>query len=218
MIAASHPARAGDVTAVGHPARARRRRFAAAWTVTFLGAAVVAGCGAPSSERQGIELIPLGSPTATAAVPSSGGWASAGPTSSWGPSTRGLVTRVVDGDTVDVEGLGRVRVLGIDTPERGECGFESATAALSVLVLGREVLAVPGERSDADRYGRKLRYLDVVGASGRALDAGLRLIEDGWAIARYDSLDGYPKHDRQDQYRAADATSEDRGCYPDNGP
>lgn len=28
-----------------------------------------------------------------------------------------LVTRVVDGDTADLEGLGRVRLIGIDTPE-----------------------------------------------------------------------------------------------------
>jgi len=29
----------------------------------------------------------------------------------------GTVTHVVDGDTVDVEGVGRIRVIGIDTPE-----------------------------------------------------------------------------------------------------
>ena len=29
----------------------------------------------------------------------------------------GIVTNVVDGDTVDVEGVGRIRVIGIDTPE-----------------------------------------------------------------------------------------------------
>ncbi len=29
-----------------------------------------------------------------------------------------MVDKVVDGDTVDVRGVGRIRVIGIDTPER----------------------------------------------------------------------------------------------------
>ncbi len=47
------------------------------------------------------------------------------------------------------------------------------------------------------------------------VDAGFELIEDGWAIARYDSRDGYGRHPREEQYIAADAESEDLGCYPD---
>lgn len=125
----------------------------------------------------------------------------------------GIVTNVVDGDTVDVEGVGRIRVIGIDTPERGACGFESATQAMSVLVLGRAVALVPAASEDVDRYGRLLRYLDV-----GSEDAGLSLIEDGWAIARYDSRDGYGRHPREDAYVRADADSEDRGCYPDDEP
>jgi endonuclease YncB( thermonuclease family) len=109
--------------------------------------------------------------------------------------------------------VGRIRVVGIDTPERGECGFENATAALSALVLGERVTLVPGAVDDADRYGRLLRYVDL----GR-VDAGLSLIEDGWAIARYDSRDGYGRHPREDAYVAADAASPDLGCYPDAEP
>ena len=125
----------------------------------------------------------------------------------------GIVTNVVDGDTVDVKGVGRIRVIGIDTPERGACGYESATQAMSVLVLGRPVSLVPGATEDADRYGRLLRYVDV-GSS----DAGLSLIEDGWAIARYDSRDGYGGHPSQDAYVSADADTRDLGCYPDDEP
>jgi endonuclease YncB( thermonuclease family) len=124
---------------------------------------------------------------------------------------RGRVTNVVDGDTVDVEGVGRVRVIGIDTPERGSCGYESATLAMVALVQGREVVAVAGAVDDADRYGRRLRYLDVDGR-----DAGLSLIESGWAIARYDSRDGYGRHPREDVYVVADQASRDLGCYPDD--
>jgi micrococcal nuclease len=125
-----------------------------------------------------------------------------------GAQERGTVTRVIDGDTVDVAGVGRIRIVGIDTPERGRCGYESATAATSVLALERVVTLTPGAADDTDRYGRLLRYVDT--ADG---DVGLRLIEDGWAIARYDSRDGYGRHDRESQYVAADAASPDRGCY-----
>ena len=135
----------------------------------------------------------------------------------------GRVTNVVDGDTIDVEGVGRIRVIGIDTPERGACGYDSATAAMSALVLGRDVLLTPGATDDADRYDRLLRYVDVGGGGpGRTdaglTDAGLTLIEDGWAIARYDSRDGYGPHTREAQYVAADADSKDLGCYPDDEP
>jgi endonuclease YncB( thermonuclease family) len=40
-------------------------------------------------------------------------------------------------------------------------------------------------------------------------DTGLVLIRKGLAIARYDSLDGYAWHPRQEQYRRADANNPD---------
>ncbi len=83
---------------------------------------------------------------------------------------------------------------------------ESATQAMSVLVLGRRVSLVPGATEDSDRYGG-LRYVDV-----GSRDAGLSLISDGWAIARYDSRDGYGRHPRDYEYVSADVASEDRGC------
>jgi micrococcal nuclease len=117
------------------------------------------------------------------------------------------VFNVVDGDTVDVRaGNGtqeRVRIIGIDTPERGECGFAEASAAMASLVQGEPVDLVAGARDDRDRYDRILRYVDVGGR-----DAGLALIEQGLAIARYDSRDGYGRHDREAAYVAADGATE----------
>ncbi len=118
---------------------------------------------------------------------------------------------MVDGDTVDVrDGAGRqerVRVVGIDTPETGECGFERASAAMADLVMDRPVVLTAGARDDRDRYGRILRYVDVDGT-----DAGLSLIRRGLAIARYDSRDGYGRHPREDAYVAADAAAPDVTC------
>lgn len=109
-----------------------------------------------------------------------------------------LVTRVVDGDTVELGNGETVRLVGIDTPEVGECAYEGAATALERIVLGKRVrLGVSDE--DRDSYGRLLRYVDV----GRT-DAGLRLIKAGLAIARYDSRDGYGFHPRQPVYVASD--------------
>jgi endonuclease YncB( thermonuclease family) len=117
------------------------------------------------------------------------------------------VTHVVDGDTLDVKRGGkteRVRVAGIDTPEYGECGYSAATSRMSALTLGKKVeLVTTGKQDNRDRYGRLIRYVDVSGTK----DAGYRLIATGYAVARYDSRDGYGWHVRQASYVAADADS-----------
>ena len=116
------------------------------------------------------------------------------------------VTRIIDGDTLEVVvtdgAIETVRIIGIDTPERGECGFSEASDGLARLVLGHEVTLSPGAQDDRDRYGRILRYVDILG-----VDAGLELIRGGFAIARYDSRDGYGRHPREDLYVSADAAS-----------
>jgi endonuclease YncB( thermonuclease family) len=117
-----------------------------------------------------------------------------------------LVTHVVDGDTIDLGNGQTVRLVGIDTPERGECGYDQATANMERLVLGKRVRLTTSDE-DTDRYGRLLRYVDVGGK-----DAGLRQISRGLAIARYDSRDGYGFHPRENRYIAADQASKDLVC------
>lgn len=120
----------------------------------------------------------------------------------------GVVDYVVDGDTLHVAGSGRVRLLGIDTPEHGECGFDRAGDALAGLVLHKAVGLVPPDPDrGTDVYGRLLRYVDVGDT-----DAGLTLIARGLAVARYDSRDGYGPHPREPEYIAVDAASPAGGC------
>jgi micrococcal nuclease len=94
----------------------------------------------------------------------------------------GRVTRVVDGDTLRVRVASgaseRVRVLGIDTPEIGECGFRAATEAARELALGRRV-ALTGDPSQAarDRFERLLAYVRL--PDGR--DLGEVLLRQGLA-------------------------------------
>jgi len=108
------------------------------------------------------------------------------------------VDHIIDGDTIDVGLDENVRMLGYDTPERGECGFVEATEALrTILVSGTVTVLADGD--DTDQYDRYLRHVYVNG-----IPVGITLIEQGRANARYDSLDGYGSHLHQDAYRAAD--------------
>ncbi len=66
------------------------------------------------------------------------------------------MTRVVDGDTLRL-GEERVRLIGIDTPERGECFADRATERLRELAGRRVRLVYDEERTD--RYGRTLAYV-----------------------------------------------------------
>ncbi|NWG92177.1 MAG: thermonuclease family protein [Parvularculaceae bacterium] len=65
---------------------------------------------------------------------------------------RGRVARIVDGDTFYLEGLAtRIRLWGVDAPERNETGFDEATATLAGLVFGRTLAC---EHVDIDPYRR----------------------------------------------------------------
>jgi endonuclease YncB( thermonuclease family) len=121
---------------------------------------------------------------------------------------RARVTSWVDGDTVHTT-KGTVRLIGMDTPERGrECyGTATRSAKLLAPVGSRVTLVRVLGRNNVDRYGRKLRYVQHAG-----VDVGLRQIKRGLADARYDSRDGYGSHPRQATYRRADAAHPDREC------
>jgi endonuclease YncB( thermonuclease family) len=156
-------------------------------------------------------------PTATPSVKpttAAGSTTAAKPTTAATPTTKPkprpprtyLVTRVVDGDTIDLDNGQTVRLVGIDTPERGQCGYTEAGKNLTRLVLNKRVrLTVSDE--DQDRYGRLLRYVNIGN-----MDAGLRQIKRGFAIARYDSRDGYGYHPRESVYVEADHASGPFAC------
>ncbi|MCA8914665.1 MAG: thermonuclease family protein [Planctomycetes bacterium] len=86
-----------------------------------------------------------------------------------------LAVRVIDGDRIEVEGGERVRLLCIDTPERGQPGFDESKAFLRELVEGREVrLEADPAHDDRDRFGRLLRYVWLF---------------TGWTVAGFSSGD-----------------------------
>lgn len=70
-----------------------------------------------------------------------------------------FVTRVIDGDTIELSNGQRVRYIGIDAPELNSgCYAEAARQRNEQLVLNKEVTLVRGER-EIDDYGRLLRFV-----------------------------------------------------------
>ena len=87
-----------------------------------------------------------------------------------------LVTRVIDGDTLDTP-RGRVRLFGVDTPERGERCASEASERLRELA-GDSVRLEDGPRL-TDQGGRLLAY--VYTENGLSVDE--ILIREGLATA-----------------------------------
>ena len=68
------------------------------------------------------------------------------------------VDRVIDGDTIDVSGGRRVRLIGINTPEQGEYLYDEATAFTRDLLEGKDVGLEPGTET-IDQFDRELHYV-----------------------------------------------------------
>jgi micrococcal nuclease len=160
---------------------------------------VLAGCTSTSPDG---ESIGGGAPVGTAVPDAPSASASERP-SGW------RSVEVVDGDTLVVAGPGgevTVRIVGINTPEVGECFYDEATDTLAALVADGD-LALVVDRSDVDQFGRALRYVET--ADG--IDVGAELVAGGFAIARR-----YPPDEaRADRYAELqrDAQAAGRGLW-----
>lgn len=94
-----------------------------------------------------------------------------------------LVTRIVDGDTIEISGKVLVRYIGIDTPETVDlrkdvqCFGKEASNENKRLVLGKKV-TLEKDVSETDRYGRLLRYVYI---DGKMVNE--ELVKNGYARA-----------------------------------
>ena len=97
------------------------------------------------------------------------------------PPSLGVVTRIIDGDTIEVlldEGKTyQVRYIGMDTPERGDPFYEETTAKNREL-LGSGIVTLVKDVSETDRYDRLLRYVLTESAF-----VNLELVKLGYAQA-----------------------------------
>lgn len=103
--------------------------------------------------------------------------------SSYGPSSgevTGKCYHVVDGDTIDVEGVGRVRFVGVNTPERGETGYSEAKEYIKDQCLYQTVTLDIDDEKQKDKYGRTLAVVYVGG-----LNLNQQLLRKGYAEIMY---------------------------------
>jgi len=94
-----------------------------------------------------------------------------------------LVTRIIDGDTIEINGGEKVRYIGLDAPEKGGCFSEEATLKNQELVAGKEV-RLEKDKTGRDKYGRLLRYVYV-----DDVFVNEKLVRDGFAYAQAYSPD-----------------------------
>lgn len=132
-----------------------------------------------------------------------------------------IVTRVVDGDTLEVVISGKkekVRAIGINTPEtvdprkKVECfGKEASEKAKSLLLNQKVHLKSDPSQADYDKHGRLLRYIFLEDGS----DFGLQMVGQGYAYEyTYDT-----PYESQEEYRLAQQEAEKLrlGLWGENG-
>jgi micrococcal nuclease len=88
--------------------------------------------------------------------------------------------RVIDGDTIILEGVGSVRYIGLDAPERDERHYREARRYNAELLARGQIRLVYGPER-YDRYGRTLAYVYVRDVTGRATFVNEEVLRAGWA-------------------------------------
>jgi micrococcal nuclease len=115
-----------------------------------------------------------------------------------------LVTKVIDGDTIVVEGGNHIRLIGIDSDEFGYPCFESAKKELENLVLNKKVI-LQKDISVTDKYGRCLNYVFVGDKN-----INIEMVSRGLAVAVFYEPDTRYKVDIQNAETQAIASK--NGC------
>lgn len=140
--------------------------------------------------------------------------AAVGPVAAAEATITGTVTRVADGDTLTIatsQGPRKIRLNGIDAPERHQPFGEQSRVSLTDLTEGRTIEATCAK---VDRFGR-----DVCKVRRGDLDVGLEQIRRGlaWHFKRY--ADEQSSSDRAAYAAAEDqARRERRGLWVEQSP
>lgn len=99
------------------------------------------------------------------------------------PNLSGQIVGIADGDTLTLltadKQQVKIRLYGIDAPEKGQPYGKQARAALSALAFGKEGRALPVDR---DKYGRVVAWLFIGDTNVNA-----ELVKQGaaWVYRRY---------------------------------
>lgn len=95
------------------------------------------------------------------------------------PSSNGIfeVSQIIDGDTIRLSTGEKVRLIGINAPERDQPYYDAATQKL-IELIGDNRITLKKDVTDKDQYGRLLRY---VYANDTFLN--LEMVKQGYAIS-----------------------------------
>lgn len=137
------------------------------------------------------------------------------PLTSWSAELEGRVVRIVDGDTLILLDASntqtKVRLAGIDCPERGQPWGTRAKQALSNYVFDQQVTVV---WTKLDRYGRTVGKI-----INSQQDVNLALVRDGmcWWYRKY-AGEQSPVDQRLYEAAEAKAREERKGLWVDPKP
>ncbi len=92
----------------------------------------------------------------------------------------GVCSKVSDGDTIHVEGVGKVRLVGVNTPEKGVAGADAAKYFVEKLCLNKKVSLDIDNSKHSDKYGRTLAVVIVDGKNLNEM-----LLKEGLAEVMY---------------------------------
>lgn len=99
-----------------------------------------------------------------------------------------FVERVIDGDTIEIENKTSVRLLGINTPEKGEKYYEEAKEFLEQRILNQTIKLEFGEER-YDKYDRLLAYIIY-----NNTNINIEIVEKGYGnFYFYSGTDKYSK-------------------------
>lgn len=115
-----------------------------------------------------------------------------------------IITKVIDGDTVVIEGGEHVRLLGIDADERTYPCYDEARLRLEKLTLNKTAL-LEKDTTNKDQYNRLLRYVFVGENNINAL-----LVSEGLAVARF--MGDNIKHKQEIVQLEKEAINNHTGC------
>ncbi|MDO8869830.1 MAG: thermonuclease family protein [Methanobacteriaceae archaeon] len=101
---------------------------------------------------------------------------------------QGYCDYVVDGDTIYVVGVGRIRFSGVNTPERGQAGYQEAKDFVKSYCLGKTVYLDIDDAKNHDKYGRTLAVVYVGNQNINAL-----LLKKGYAEIMYIPPSEFPR-------------------------
>jgi micrococcal nuclease len=125
----------------------------------------------------------------------------------------GYVKNVVDGDTIDVHfniyGIQRVRLVGINTPEIGEDGYEEAKAFLNETCMWEEVTLDVDDEKQFDPY---YRILAVVYVNETNLNE--KLVKEGYAEVMYVPPSEFDSRDWEADYTPSSSPTPWQTPYP----